>query len=125
MRIELKLATREGIDNVTVNARVSSEASVLAFHHRLLCGEVKASNGWSVTHVPTGKNIGLVFRTMKQARIIAREFGERPEWDAIGSRGGTGYVSPDFVKELKTRVRMVCGSDWNEVARLNEYALKP
>lgn len=109
MRIELKLATRKGIEAITVNARVSSEASVLAFHHRLLCGEAKASNGWSVTHVPTGKNIGFVFRTMHQARIIAREFGERPEWDAIGSRGGTGYVSPAFVREFNTRVRVVCG----------------
>jgi hypothetical protein len=33
-----------------------------------------------VTHIATGRGVGVVLTTKARAMELAREFGERPEW---------------------------------------------
>jgi len=113
MKIQLKLATSPNIDPVTVRAdqpaSQTGRANVLAVHPRLAKGGCKAANGWSVTHIATGRGVGVVLTTKARAMELAREFGERPEWAMVGARGGVSRVDPHFAREFQGRARDIAG----------------
>ena len=104
-RIQVTLATREGIPATTTSALRPTPGSVLAVHPRLSDGGLKSRNGWVVTHIPSGRSVGVVFATRAQALRVAEAFGERAEWSRVGPRGGASKVDRRFAREFQSAAR--------------------
>jgi len=108
-RVLMVLATRAEMGEVEITATRPSRDSVLAVHAKLVAGGLDRRSGWTVTHVPSGKSVGVVFPTRRQAMALALEFGERTEWSAVGPRGGARNVDRGFARELMSAARRIAG----------------
>lgn len=105
----IQIAARKN-GKVAVRAFIPTEDCKLAVHKQYFADPTERPEGrpsWTVTHMRSGKGMGIFFPSRSHAVAFCEVIGEREEWDKVGPRGGQGTVPKYFVKEVRTLLNAI------------------
>ena len=105
----IQVATREN-GKPDVRAFIPSWENRLAVHPQYFSDPAeipKSGHSWTVTHIASGKGMGIFFPSRSHAVSFCEAIGERQEWDTVGPRGGQGTVPKYFAREVRTLLQAI------------------
>lgn len=108
--IELKILTRDDLPTGTVDAVQLTADNRLAAHPEYYSDDSERPESrkiYTVTHIASGKGMGLKFPSKRVALEFCESIGERVEWDSVGPRGGVSGVPRYFRHEVGALLRAV------------------
>ena len=105
--IDVTLRTRSDLASDTIRAFRPTQTNHLCVHPEYYADESERpsmASAYTVTHIRSGKGMGVKFLSKAMAVEFCEAIGERDEWDTVGVRGGQQNVPRHFVKEVNALV---------------------